>query len=130
MGIDFTQKNMHKLVLPRIVVLLFEVHGYDMSNNEYYGELRSILELPYIGRNFVYRFDCDLWDIGSLGGVKKEQGFTIVNTSHKWYESKPFILACQVTQVFYLKLGDSWKVAQTLTNRNMYYILTIVDGDN
>jgi len=53
-----------------------------------------------------------------------------VNTSHKWYESKPVILACQVAQVFYLKLSDSWKVAQTVTNRNIYYILTIVDGDN
>jgi len=65
-----------------------------------------------------------------LGGVKKEQGFTIVNTSHKWYESEPFILACQAAQVIYLKLGDSWKVVQTLTNRNIYYILTTVDGDN
>jgi hypothetical protein len=93
----------------------------------------SVIELRYIGRNFVYLFDCDWWDTGSSSGLKREQGFTIVNTSHKWYESDPFILACQAAQVFYLndpKLGGSWKVAQTLTNRNIYYIPTTVDEDN
>ena len=65
--------------------------------------------------------------------IRKEQGFTIVNTSHKWYESNSFILAYQVEQVFYLndpKLGGSWKVAQMLTNRNTYHDPTMIGEDN
>jgi len=33
--------------------------GYDTSNNEYYGELKNVLKLHYIGRNFVYLFRVD-----------------------------------------------------------------------
>jgi hypothetical protein len=39
-----------------------------------------------------------------------DHGFTIVNTSRKWYEFDPFILATQACQVFYLndpKSGNS-----------------------
>jgi hypothetical protein len=88
--------------------------GYNTSDDEYYDELNNIFELCYPGRNRVYLFECDWWDTGSnTRGIRKEQGFTIVNTSRKWYESDPFILACQAAQVFYLndpKLGGSWKV--------------------
>jgi hypothetical protein len=63
----------------------------------------------------VYLFECDWWDTGSnTQGIRKEQGFTIVNTSRKWNESDPFILTCQAAQVFYMsnpKLDGSWKVA-------------------
>jgi hypothetical protein len=62
-----------------------------------------------------------------------DHDFMIVNTSHKWYESDPFILAAQAAQVFYLndpKLGDSWKVVEKLTNRNIYDVPTIVERDN
>jgi hypothetical protein len=108
--------------------------GYNTLDDEYYGELKNIFELCYPGRNRVYLFECDWWDTGSnTQGIRKEQGFTIVNTSRKWYESDPFILACQAAQVFYLsdpKLGGSWKVAQTLINRNAYYNPTEVGEDN
>ena len=108
--------------------------GYNTSDDEYYGELKNIFELCYPGRNRVYLFECDWWDTGSnTRGIRKEQGFTIVNTSRKWYESDPFILACQAAQVFYLndpKLGGSWKVVQVLTNRNTYYIPTAIGEDN
>jgi hypothetical protein len=65
--------------------------------------------------------------------MKMDNGFTIVNTSRKWYESDPFILATQAVQVFYLndpKLGDSWKVVQKLTNRNIYDVPAIVERDD
>jgi hypothetical protein len=100
---------------------------------EYYGELKNILELRYPGQNRVYLFECDWWDTRSTRGIKIDHGFTIVNTSHKWYESDPFILATQAAQVFYLndpKLGDSWKVVQKLTNRNIYDVPTVVERDN
>jgi hypothetical protein len=62
-----------------------------------------------------------------------EQGFTFVNTSYKWYESDPFILACQTSQVFYLddhKLGGNWKVVQKWINREIYDIPTVHNRDN
>jgi len=65
--------------------------------------------------------------------MKMDNGFTIVNTSRKWYESDLFILATQAVQVFYLndpKLGDSWKVVQKFTNRNIYDVPAIVERDD
>jgi hypothetical protein len=56
-----------------------------------------------------------------------------VNTGRKWYESNPFILACQTVQVFYLddlKLGGNWKVVQRMISRNIYDISTVQEGDN
>jgi hypothetical protein len=106
---------------------------HNKSIIEFYGELRNIFELRYPGTNRVFLFECDWWDIGSTRGMKMDNGFTIVNTSRKWYESDPFILATQAAQVFYLndpKLGDSWKVVQKLTNRNIYDVPAIVERDD
>lgn len=110
------------------------VSGEDETSiTEYYGELKNILELRYPGQNLVYLFECDWWDTGSATGVRMDQGFTIVNTSRKWCESDPFILACQASQVFYLddpKLGGNWKVVQKWINRDIYDIPTVQKGDN
>lgn len=106
-------------------------HGTSIIDN--YGELKNILELRYPGQNRVYLFECEWWDTGSTRGIKMDHDFTIVNTSRNWYESNPFILATQAAQVFYLndpKLGDSWKVVQKLTNRNIYDDLIVVERDN
>ncbi|XP_062176073.1 uncharacterized protein LOC133881134 [Alnus glutinosa] len=106
---------------------------HDMSMIEYYGESKRILELRYPGPNTVYLFECDWWNIGNSIGIRTDQGFTSVNTGRKWYESDPFILACQAVQVFYLddpKLGGNWKVVQKLINRNIYDILRVQEGDN
>jgi len=106
---------------------------HDTSTIEYYGELKRILELRYPGPNTVYLFECDWWNIGNSSGIQTDQGFTSVNTGRKWYESDPFILACQAVQVFYLddpKLGGNWKVVQRMINRNIYDIPTVQEGDN
>jgi len=106
-------------------------HG--TSNIEFYGVLRNILELRYPGSNHLYLFECDWWNTGSRTGMQMDQCFTTVNTSRTWYESDPFILASQVSQVFYLndiKLSGSWKVVQKMTHRNIYDIPTILDRDN
>jgi hypothetical protein len=100
---------------------------------EFYGELRNIFELRSPSKNRVFLFECDWWDTRSTRGMKMDNDFTIVNTYHKWYESDPFILATQAAQVFSLndpKLGDSWKVVQKLTNRNIYDVPAIVERDD
>ena len=55
-----------------------------------------------------------------------------MNTSRTWYASDPFILACQVSEVFYLKdpkLGGSWQVVQKVTNRNIYDVPTVLERE-
>jgi hypothetical protein len=107
--------------------------GYNMSDDEYFDELKNIFELCCPDRNRVYLFACNWWDIGSNTRGIKKKGFTIVNISRKWYESDLFILACQVVQVFYLsdsKFGGSWKVAQALANRKTHYNSIVVGKDN
>jgi hypothetical protein len=106
---------------------------HESTTINYYGELRNILELHYMGRKQVYLFECNWWDIGNRTGMQKDEHFTSVNTSHTWYESDPFILACQASQVFYLndtKLDSSWKVVQNMSHRNIYDIPIVLEGEN
>jgi hypothetical protein len=56
---------------------------HNTSINEYYGELRNILELRYPSTNRVFLFEFDWLDTGSTMGRKIDNGFTIVNTSRK-----------------------------------------------
>jgi hypothetical protein len=60
----------------------------DTSIIENYGELKNIVKLCYPGQNRVYLFECKWWDIGSMRGIKMDHDFRVVNTSHKWYESR------------------------------------------
>ena len=76
---------------------IFVLDDNGNSITEYCGELKNILKLHYPGQNLMYLFDCDWWDTRSATGIRMEQGFTIVNTSHKWCEFDPFILACQAS---------------------------------
>ena len=97
------------------------------TKTDYYGELRNVLELTYLGNNHVYLFECDWWDTRDGTGMQRDEHCTSVNTSRTWYHTDPFILACQASQVFYLndtKLGSSWRVVQHMTHRNMYDIPT------
>jgi hypothetical protein len=74
---------------------------------------------------------------GTLGvrtwRIQTDQGFIIVNTSHKWSEANPYISACPASPVSYLddpKLGGNWKVVHKMTNRNTYKIPRVLEGDN
>ena len=58
MRLGSTQKNVQKLVLPRVVVLLLKV-GTTRQTMSTISELKYIFELCYSGRNQVYLFECD-----------------------------------------------------------------------
>ncbi|KAL2491530.1 Uncharacterized protein Adt_27158 [Abeliophyllum distichum] len=48
-----------------------------------------------------------------------------VNSSTRWYDSDPYILATMAKQVFYVndtKAGGGWKVVQNMDHRNIYNI--------
>ncbi|XP_042939624.1 uncharacterized protein LOC122274674 [Carya illinoinensis] len=104
---------------------------------DFYGVLIDILQLRYMGWRHVYLFKCEWFDIGDgKRGIRVGDHLTSVNTSRKWYKDEPFALACQASQVFYLKdtsLGGNWFVVQKVTNRNMYDVPTgpvVNDEDN
>ncbi|KAL5846160.1 hypothetical protein ACOSQ3_009684 [Xanthoceras sorbifolium] len=71
----------------------------------YYGVLRKILLVDY-NQFRVPLFKCD-WVSGN--DVKVEDGFTLVNLHPRVnkYDRDPFILASQVTQVFYSRETDT-----------------------
>ncbi|KAK9994727.1 hypothetical protein SO802_024430 [Lithocarpus litseifolius] len=109
---------------------VFVLGEYGVTKSDYYGELRNVLELNYLGNNHVYLFECDWWDTRDGTRMQRDKHFTSVNTSRTWYHSDPFILACQASQVFYLndtKLDSSWQVVQHMTHRNTYDIPTGIE---
>ncbi|XP_076888439.1 uncharacterized protein LOC143538874 [Bidens hawaiensis] len=72
-----------------------------IAANSYYGVIEEIWELNY------YEFTIPLFKckwVNNRTGVKvDEHGFTIVDLTIEGYKSKPFILASQATQVFFVK---------------------------
>ena len=93
---------------------------------DFYGIIRDVIELSYLGRNQVLIFRCDWWDVGSARGkLVDENNFTSINITKTWYKDEPFVLACQAEQVLYLKdtvNGDNWRVVQKLFPRAVYDI--------
>jgi len=70
------------------------------EKNNYYGVIEEIWELEY-GPIVVPLFRCE-WVAG--GGVTKDRfGMTIVDFKKIGYKDEPFVLAKDVTQVFYVK---------------------------
>ena len=70
------------------------------EKNNYYGVIEEIWELEY-GPIVVPLFRCE-WVAG--GGVTKDwYGMTIVDFKKIGYKDEPFVLAKDVTQVFYVK---------------------------
>ena len=76
-----------------------------MGNRDYYGVLIDIIELRYMGGNKIVMFKCEWWDVNTPGkGIMvDEYGRTHVNVTCKLKSNEPFVLACQVEQVFYIK---------------------------
>ncbi|XP_042952408.1 uncharacterized protein LOC122289468 isoform X2 [Carya illinoinensis] len=91
---------------------------------DFYGVLNDIVELRYMGWRRVWLFSCDWFDVSdTIRGIHVSEHVTSVNMSRTWYKDDPFVLACQASQVFYLKdtnLGGSWHVVQKITYRNVY----------
>ncbi|WMV18530.1 hypothetical protein MTR67_011915 [Solanum verrucosum] len=101
------------------------VRGDDAdSNKEYYGVLEDIYELRYVGNQKVYLFKCHWWDVARIGrGYKIDQyGFTSVNTHCALNTNKPFVLASQCEQFFYLNdmINKDWLVVVKTNPRDLF----------
>ena len=58
------------------------VSGEDSGTKiDYYGELRNVLELTYLGNNRVYLFECDWWDTRDGTRMQSDEHCTSLNTS-------------------------------------------------
>lgn len=101
------------------------VRGDDESpDKEYYGVLKDILELSYVGERKVTLFNCHWWDVARLGrGYKVDSyGYTSVNIHSSLTSNEPFILASQAEQVFYVQdlVNSDWLVVVKTSPRDLY----------
>lgn len=78
-----------------------------IASVKYYGIIRDILVLDF--NHFrVAVFHCDWANL--VSGVKKEDGFTVVNLHEGLSKKDPFVLASHAQQVFYSRASEtsSW----------------------
>ncbi|XP_041018810.1 uncharacterized protein LOC121260835 [Juglans microcarpa x Juglans regia] len=122
-GIRFHTRNREELHRTQNSGVL--VSGEHQSESvEFYGIIKDILALQYMGWRHVYLFECQWFDIANpIRGIRVGEHLMSVNMSRSWYKDEPFVLACQASHVFYLQnigLGSSWYAVQKVTNRNVY----------
>jgi hypothetical protein len=76
--------------------------GNDGKNDSYYGIIEEIWELHY-GPLKIPLFRCQWVNRVGVGVTTDRYGMTIVDFKRIGYKDEPFILAKDVTQVFYMK---------------------------
>ena len=107
--------------------------SHDGEIIDFYGQLRSIVELQYNSSGGIHRsvvlFRCDWFELGSKkrrdSFVKYDGHFKSINTARCWYKSDPFILTTQATMVFYLPdtlLHGKWRVVQNFEHRHLWSV--------
>jgi len=72
----------------------------NMQKSAYYGQVEEIWELTYLDFK-VPVFRCR-WVQGAKGVITDKYGFTTVDLEQVGYKEEPFVLADQVSQVFYV----------------------------
>lgn len=95
-----------------------------MGEIEYYGVLTDIVELCYLGGHRIILFKCDWLDVFREGvGFRKDaHGFISLNFSRLLRTDEPFVLACQVEQVFYVEDNNrkGWRIVVKTEPRDFY----------
>lgn len=106
------------------VVVLGET-GNGSEAIDFYGVLRDVVRLEYLGGNYVVFFHCDWYDVlDSRKGLHVDKFWVVsVDTQRFLKVDEPFVLASQVSQVFYatnvIKKG-TWRVAVKTKPRVTY----------
>jgi hypothetical protein len=76
----------------------------DVQKDAYYGQIEEIWELTYPSFKAPFKvtiFQCR-WVKGTRGITKDKYGFTTIDFEQVGYKDEPFVLAAQVSQVFYV----------------------------
>lgn len=104
------------------------IYVQDSDNQQYYGILEEIYQVPYTGDNFVILFKCKWFNTNpDSRNVRDYKGRISIRTNVIWYQNEPFILASQAEQVFYvddLYNGNDWKVIEHFRHRNIWDLPT------
>ncbi|XP_062114428.1 uncharacterized protein LOC133825514 [Humulus lupulus] len=99
---------------------------YDGKICDFYGVIDEIWEVHYLYWNKVILFKCSWYNTNeSENRMYTEYHFTSINTNSKWFEDEPFVIANQVSSVFYLddlKKNKDWKVVQKVNHWHIWDI--------
>ncbi|GJQ89026.1 CACTA transposable element, partial [Tanacetum coccineum] len=101
-----------------------------LDGEMYYGQLEEILELTYIGNRKVVLFRCKWFDTINPKNLTTrnrrsyiEHGIQHILTDREFHKNNQYILATQVTQVFYLedlaRQPRGWKVVEHVYHRDV-----------
>ncbi|VVA38237.1 PREDICTED: transposon CACTA En/Spm, partial [Prunus dulcis] len=109
--------------------------GGESTDIDFYGKLKTVVQLLYKDRYQVIMFKCRWFDTNPnrAGSVKIDHGVLSVNINRTWYDDDPYILANMASQIVYLddpKAGNGWKVVQKMDHRNVYDIPELDPSDN
>nr|CAE05049.2 OSJNBa0049H08.10 [Oryza sativa Japonica Group] len=83
-------------------VVRIDAMGHDGTTGKYYGAIEDIWELDYGPLN-VPLFQCQWVRLTGGGVMVDDSGMTTVDLNKVGYSDEPFVLANDVTQVFYMK---------------------------
>ncbi|GKC37635.1 hypothetical protein Tco_1050019, partial [Tanacetum coccineum] len=101
-----------------------------LDGEMYYGQLEEILELTYIGNRKVVLFRCKWFDTINPKNLTTrnrrsyiEHDIQHILTDREFHKNNQYILATQVTQVFYLedlaRQPRGWKVVEHVYHRDV-----------
>ena len=65
--------------------------------------------------------------------IRTDAHYTSIDVTSQWYKNDPFILPCQARQVFYLqdtKLGESWKIVQSIQHMGVFDVPEVRGGES
>lgn len=92
---------------------------------DFYGVLTEVIKLEYLGGNYIVLFRCDWFDVlDSRRGINVDKfGYVSVDTQRFLKSDEPFVLASQVSQVFYatdVVNKGNWRIALKTKPRATY----------
>ncbi|XP_062119373.1 uncharacterized protein LOC133833132 [Humulus lupulus] len=115
----------------RLLTQNYGVHveaEYDRNICDFYGVINEIWEVHYLYLNKVILFKCSWYNTNGSDRMYSEYNFTSININTEWFEDESFVLANQVSLVFYLddikksKDNKDWKVVQKVNHRHVWDI--------
>ena len=74
---------------------------WEGSESDYYGILKGVIKLSYIGGNSVILFKCQWFDNNNDMKIDLRYGITEIKYRSNAYFDEPFVLVQQASQVYY-----------------------------
>ncbi|CAN1343619.1 hypothetical protein LINPERPRIM_LOCUS39854 [Linum perenne] len=98
--------------------------GTDVDAIDYYGSLREVIELDFLGGRTLTLFLCDWCDVhDKRKGINIDAyGFISINPKRSLKTNEPFVLASQVSPVFFVEdhAKKNWHLVVKVQQRGVY----------